>query len=184
MTTLSAGAKFRAALAAESPLQVIGAINANHALLAKRAGFRAIYLSGGGVAAGSGVPADSAQLDEILGAAEGTLDGSTAVTIEEKGAAGWKVTVVEGSDEQEVRVSQDLSTEVTETEQDDQDVDPASVEVSMADAIEAASADQDGTVTEVSLDEDDGTIAWQVEFDDEIDVDVDASSGDVIGVDR
>lgn len=54
----------------------------------------------------------------------------------------------------------------------------------MADAIEAASADQDGTVTEVSLDEDDGTIAWQVEFDDEIDVDVDASSGDVIGVDR
>ena len=48
----SAGAKFRAALAAESPLQVIGAINANHALLAQRAGYRAIYLSGGGVAAG------------------------------------------------------------------------------------------------------------------------------------
>jgi methylisocitrate lyase len=39
------------------PLQIIGAINANHALLAQRAGFRAIYLSGGGVAAGSlGVP--------------------------------------------------------------------------------------------------------------------------------
>ncbi|SEM89108.1 methylisocitrate lyase [Luteibacter sp. UNCMF331Sha3.1] len=53
----SAGARFRAALAAERPLQVIGAINANHALLAKRAGFRAIYLSGGGVAAGSlGLP--------------------------------------------------------------------------------------------------------------------------------
>ena len=53
----SPGAKFRAALAAESPLQVIGAINANHALLAKRAGYRAIYLSGGGVAAGSlGLP--------------------------------------------------------------------------------------------------------------------------------
>jgi len=53
----SAGAKFRAALAEESPLQVIGTINANHALLAKRAGFRAIYLSGGGVAAGSlGLP--------------------------------------------------------------------------------------------------------------------------------
>jgi len=53
----SAGARFRAALAAEQPLQVIGAINANHALLAKRAGFRAIYLSGGGVAAGSlGLP--------------------------------------------------------------------------------------------------------------------------------
>ncbi|MDR6842582.1 methylisocitrate lyase [Pseudoxanthomonas sacheonensis] len=53
----SPGVKFRAALGTESPLQVIGAINANHALLAKRAGYRAIYLSGGGVAAGSlGLP--------------------------------------------------------------------------------------------------------------------------------
>lgn len=57
MSQSSAGARFRAALAAESPLQVIGAINANHALLAQRAGYRAIYLSGGGVAAGSlGMP--------------------------------------------------------------------------------------------------------------------------------
>ncbi|GAA0914138.1 methylisocitrate lyase [Luteibacter anthropi] len=53
----SPGARFRAALAEEKPLQVIGAINANHALLARRAGYRAIYLSGGGVAAGSlGLP--------------------------------------------------------------------------------------------------------------------------------
>jgi methylisocitrate lyase len=53
----SPGARFRDALATEQPLQVIGAINANHALLAKRAGYRAIYLSGGGVAAGSlGLP--------------------------------------------------------------------------------------------------------------------------------
>jgi methylisocitrate lyase len=51
------GKRFRAALAAERPLQIPGAINANHALLARRAGYRAIYLSGGGVAAGSlGVP--------------------------------------------------------------------------------------------------------------------------------
>ncbi len=57
MTIASAGAKFRAALTAESPLQVVGTINANHALLAKRAGYKAIYLSGGGVAAGSlGMP--------------------------------------------------------------------------------------------------------------------------------
>ena len=58
MTTLSSpGARFRKALDEERPLQVIGAINANHALLARRAGFRAIYLSGGGVAAGSlGLP--------------------------------------------------------------------------------------------------------------------------------
>ncbi|MBD9657726.1 methylisocitrate lyase [Pseudomonas sp. PDM12] len=57
MTQLSAGQRFRQALAEEQPLQVIGAINANHALLAQRAGFKAIYLSGGGVAAGSlGLP--------------------------------------------------------------------------------------------------------------------------------
>jgi methylisocitrate lyase len=53
----TSGEKFRTALKSESPLQIIGTINANHALLAKRAGYRAIYLSGGGVAAGSlGVP--------------------------------------------------------------------------------------------------------------------------------
>ena len=55
--SLSPGARFRAALKQESPLQIPGTINANHALLAKRAGFQAIYLSGGGVAAGSlGLP--------------------------------------------------------------------------------------------------------------------------------
>ena len=54
---MSAGAKFRKALSEEKPLQVIGAINANHALMAKRVGYKAIYLSGGGVAAGSlGMP--------------------------------------------------------------------------------------------------------------------------------
>jgi methylisocitrate lyase len=66
--TLTAGAKFRQALKEESPLQIIGAINANHALLAKRAGFRAIYLSGGGVAAGSlGLPdLGISNLDDVL----------------------------------------------------------------------------------------------------------------------
>ena len=57
MSSTSAGARFKAALRDETPLQIIGTINANHALLAKHAGYRAIYLSGGGVAAGSlGVP--------------------------------------------------------------------------------------------------------------------------------
>ena len=57
MSSFSPGAAFKKALVEESPLQIIGAINANHALLAQRAGYRAIYLSGGGVAAGSmGVP--------------------------------------------------------------------------------------------------------------------------------
>jgi len=64
----SAGAAFKKALAEESPLQIIGTINANHALLAKRAGFRAIYLSGGGVAAGSmGLPdLGITTLDDVL----------------------------------------------------------------------------------------------------------------------
>jgi len=57
MRKLSPGARFKQALGEELPLQIIGTINANHALLAKRAGYRAIYLSGGGVAAGSmGIP--------------------------------------------------------------------------------------------------------------------------------
>ena len=68
MSVQSSGAAFRAALKAESPLQVIGAINAHHALLAKRAGFKAIYLSGGGVAAGSlGLPdLGINNLDDVL----------------------------------------------------------------------------------------------------------------------
>lgn len=62
------GQKFRAALAAEKPLQIPGAINANHALLAQQAGFQAIYLSGGGVAAGSlGLPdLGISQLEDVL----------------------------------------------------------------------------------------------------------------------
>jgi methylisocitrate lyase len=53
----SAGARFRAALNAESPLQIVGTVNAYTALLAEASGFRAIYLSGGGVANASyGLP--------------------------------------------------------------------------------------------------------------------------------
>ncbi len=66
--TQSAGAAFRKALSEEKPLQIIGTINANHALLAKRAGYKAIYLSGGGVAAGSlGIPdLGISNLDDVL----------------------------------------------------------------------------------------------------------------------
>ena len=68
MSLKSPGQRFRDAVAEEHPLQVIGAINANHALLAKRAGFKAIYLSGGGVAAGSlGLPdLGITGLDDVL----------------------------------------------------------------------------------------------------------------------
>jgi methylisocitrate lyase len=65
---MSQGKKFREALQQEKPLQVVGAINAYHAILAKASGFRAIYLSGGGVAAGSlGVPdLGISNLDDVL----------------------------------------------------------------------------------------------------------------------
>jgi methylisocitrate lyase len=64
----SAGAKFRSAMQQEKPLQVIGAINAYHARMAERSGFKAIYLSGGGVAAGSlGLPdLGISNLDDVL----------------------------------------------------------------------------------------------------------------------
>ncbi|MEY3909498.1 MAG: methylisocitrate lyase [Pseudomonadota bacterium] len=65
---MSAGKKFRKALAEEKPLQIVGTINAYHALLASHAGFKAIYLSGGGVAAGSlGLPdLGISTLDDVL----------------------------------------------------------------------------------------------------------------------
>ncbi len=68
MTLRSPGLAFRQALSKEKPLQIAGAINANHALLAQRTGFQAIYLSGGGVAAGSlGLPdLGISTLDDVL----------------------------------------------------------------------------------------------------------------------
>ncbi len=57
MSNKTAGEKLRAAVAEEHPLQIIGAINAYHARMAERVGYRALYVSGGGVAAGSlGMP--------------------------------------------------------------------------------------------------------------------------------
>ncbi|MEJ9999062.1 methylisocitrate lyase [Escherichia albertii] len=68
MSLHSPGKAFRTALTKENPLQIVGTINANHALLAQRAGYQAIYLSGGGVAAGSlGLPdLGISTLDDVL----------------------------------------------------------------------------------------------------------------------
>src|SRR4249919_3323369 len=68
MTASSAGAKFRTAVREEKPLQVVGTINAYDARLAERVGYRAVYLSGGGVAAGSlGLPdLGISSLDDVL----------------------------------------------------------------------------------------------------------------------
>jgi len=64
----TAGAKLRAAVAVEHPLQLVGAINAYHARMAERVGYRALYLSGGGVAASSmGLPdLGLTTLDDVL----------------------------------------------------------------------------------------------------------------------
>lgn len=64
----SAGARFRAAMENERPLQIVGAINAYTALLAEKAGFKALYLSGAGVANASyGVPdIGLTTLDDVL----------------------------------------------------------------------------------------------------------------------
>ena len=56
MSTTSAGARFRIAMREEKPLQCVGTINALHALMAGRVGFRSLYLSGGGVAGSLGLP--------------------------------------------------------------------------------------------------------------------------------
>src|SRR2546426_525920 len=68
MATVSPGEKFRAAMKAEKPLQCVGTINAYHARLAERVGYGSIYLSGGGVAAGSlGLPdLGISTLDDVL----------------------------------------------------------------------------------------------------------------------
>ncbi len=76
---LSPGEKFRAAVAAEQPLQVVGTINAYHARMAEQEGYRAIYLSGGGVAAGSlGLPdLGISTLDDVLTDVRRITDAST-----------------------------------------------------------------------------------------------------------
>jgi methylisocitrate lyase len=65
---MSAGKRFREALSQEKPLQIIGTICAYHAVMAQRVGYRAIYLSGAGVAAGSlGMPdLGISNLDDVL----------------------------------------------------------------------------------------------------------------------
>src|ERR671913_2486456 len=75
---VSAGARLRAAIAAEKPLQVVGAINAYAARMAEATGFRALYLSGGGVAANSlGLPdLGISTMDDVLTDARRIVDAT------------------------------------------------------------------------------------------------------------
>src|ERR1700677_3625738 len=67
-SAMSPGARLRAAVAEEHPLQIVGAINAYSARLAAASGFKALYLSGGGVAANSlGIPdLGISTMDDVL----------------------------------------------------------------------------------------------------------------------
>lgn len=78
MSTASAGSRFRAALAEESPLQVMGAITAYAGLMARRVGYKALYLSGGGVAANSlGMPdLGISTMDDVLTDARRIIDAT------------------------------------------------------------------------------------------------------------
>src|SRR3989339_1442392 len=86
----SAGAMFRAALAAETPLQVMGAITAYAGLMAKRTGYKALYLSGGGVAANSlGVPdLGISTMEDVLTDARRIVD-ATGMPLLVDIATGW-----------------------------------------------------------------------------------------------
>jgi len=101
--TNSAGARFRAALTEESPLQVMGAITAYAGLMAKRVGYRALYLSGGGVAAvhmedqvgqkrcghrpGKEVVSTSEMVDRVKSAVDGRSDESFVIMARTDAAA-------------------------------------------------------------------------------------------------
>ena len=90
MTDTSAGARFRAALADETPLQVVGTINAYTALMAREVGYRAIYLSGAGVANASfGLPdLGMTSMNDVLADVEritGAVDTPLLVDID----TGW-----------------------------------------------------------------------------------------------
>ena len=78
MTNSSAGNRFRTALAEESPLQVMGAITAYAGLMAQRVGYKALYLSGGGVAANSlGMPdLGVSTMEDVLTDARRIVDAS------------------------------------------------------------------------------------------------------------
>ncbi len=88
--TRTPGARLRLAVAEEHPLQVVGAVNAYHAMMAERTGYRALYLSGGGVAACSfGIPdLGMTSLDNVLEDVRRITD-ATALPLLVDADTGW-----------------------------------------------------------------------------------------------
>lgn len=123
----------------------------------------------------------------------GEVDGT--VFSVDRDDQGWDVTVVTADGvENDVELGPDATSVVRGPVADDDSDDAAEREMLLgasldyAAAIEAASADFQGTVTGVDLSEDNGVAVWEVQFDedtaDETTVDVDASSGDVLRTER
>lgn len=116
-------------------------------------------------------------------------DGAPAFEVDDEDGGTWEVHVAVGEDEIEVHVSAD-GTEVISSERDD-DLDSddragleAAGDYTLAEALRAAIAEYGGTarVDEVSIDEDDGTYAWEVSFTDDVEVYLDIATGDVLRV--
>lgn len=144
-----------------------------------------------GATDGGTAPAVEGDVETAAQTALGEVDGT--VFSVDWDDMGWEVTVVTADGvETDVQLSPDAaSVEGSPVEDNDQDNDDAAeierllgVSVDYAAAVEAASAESQGTVTGVDLSEDNGTAVWEVQFDedtpDALTVDVDAESGDVL----
>lgn len=125
-----------------------------------------------------------------IATAEAEVGGTAFAIDDEDDDQTWEVDVAAGDRQVEVEVSAD-GTQVTGTDDDDLDDDDRAglqqAQVEIGDAIQTAVAEVDGTLDDAELTEDDGQFAWEVSVDtsdDDIEVHVDITTGDVLTVDR
>ncbi|SRR5690625_4294602 len=132
--------------------------------------------------------ADESGVFAAIELAEAELGGTAFEVDREDSPAGWEITVAVDNREVDVDVDQS-GTEVLRTDDgDDLDDDDRaaldSAQVTLTDAIRTALDEAGGTLDDVTLDEEDGTVAWEVGLDDDVDVYVDVATGEVLRVDR
>ncbi|MGO1544404.1 MAG: PepSY domain-containing protein [Gulosibacter sp.] len=130
--------------------------------------------------------ADAAEYATAIAAAEELIgNGGIAIDLdrEDDGDKQFSIDVAEGTTLHEVDVAPDGTATLDETEQrevdgdDQREIDTA--EVTMIEAIEAALAHQPGTIDDVDLETENGTVVWSVDYDDDRDLNVDAVTGEV-----
>ncbi|MGO2658171.1 PepSY domain-containing protein [Mycetocola reblochoni] len=130
----------------------------------------------------------------VVAAAEGAVDGSRAWELDwEEGSSEWQVLVVSGDRSTEVRVSSDGTEVLGQGDEDTLDADDrAEIDaagIGLVEAVDAARAEVEGTVDGAALDEENGTVRWEVDIREgealrTSDVLVDAASGEVLSVER